>query len=106
MENIINKHHLMIHPYPHNLFLELATEFGMPTLVLFILTLLYVIFLAYNKMIKHLKEKSSLYPALFYLLIFFSLCSMVSGDLGDARILFLIISMILIPKPLILCSND
>ena len=87
--------------YPHNLFLEVACEYGIQTLILILLLFLYVFHLSYSKMTKYNSDKSSLYPVLFYLLVFFSLNSLVSGMLNDSRLLFLVISMILIHEPLI-----
>ena len=87
--------------YPHNLFLETACEYGIQTLILLLLLFIYVFYLSYNKMIKYSGDKTSLYPLLFYLLIYFTLNSLVSGMLNDSRLLFLIISFIIIHKPLI-----
>ncbi|MAW21299.1 MAG: hypothetical protein CMD16_02745 [Flavobacteriales bacterium] len=101
MANKIQPHHLMPLEYPHNLFLEIACEYGLHSLFLFLILLLYVIPLSYNRMQKYLKDKTSLYPLLFYLMVFLFLNSMVSGMLNDSRLLFIVISFILINKPLI-----
>jgi O-antigen ligase len=87
--------------YPHNIFLEVACEYGIQTLILLLLLFIYVFHLSYNKMKKYSGDKTSLYPVLFYLLVYFTLNSLVSGMLNDSRLLFLIISFILIDKPLI-----
>jgi len=55
---------------------------------------------------KFQNDKTSLYPLLFYLLLFFFLNSLVSGMLNDSRLLFVIISFIIIPKPLIYSENE
>ena len=91
--------------YPHNLFLETACEYGIQTLILLLLLFIYVFYLSYNKMKKYSGDKTSLYPLLFYLLIYFTLNSLVSGMLNDSRLLFLIISFIIIHKPLISKSS-
>ena len=104
--NKINKEHLMAHPYPHNLILELANEYGLFGISIFLLLMLQVFFLAYKKMLKYKNDSSSFYPLLFYAFIFLFLNSTVSGDLGDARMLFVVIAMIVIPKPLILPSDE
>jgi len=57
-------------------------------------------------MIEYKNNKSSFYTLLFYSLIFFFINSMVSGDLGDARMLFIIITMIVISNPLIIHSDE
>ena len=54
---------------------------------------------------KYSSDKTSLYPVLFYLLVYFTLNSLVSGMLNDSRLLFLIISFILIHKPLIVKTS-
>ena len=56
-------------------------------------------------MINFSKNISSLYPLLFYSFIFFFVSTMLSGDLGDSRMFFIIISMLLINKPLIKKEN-
>jgi O-antigen ligase len=101
VSNKIRPTHLMPLEYPHNLLLEVACEYGIQTLLLLLLLLVYVFHLSYNKMLKHIGNKTSLYPLLFYLFLFFLLNSLVSGMLNDSRLLFVIISFILINKPLI-----
>ena len=87
--------------YPHNLILEVACEYGLPTLLLLLLVFLYVFKLGYNKMLQYKKDESSLYPLLFYLLLFYFFNSLVSGMLNDSRLLFVVIALIIIHKPLI-----
>ena len=101
MANEIRPHHLMPLEYPHNLFLEIACEYGIHSLFVLLLLLLYVFFLSYTRMKTHRKDESSLYPLLFYLILFLFLNSMVSGMLNDSRLLFIVISFVLIHKPLI-----
>ncbi len=100
--NNIRPTHLMPLEYPHNLVLEVACEYGLHTSLLLLLLLLYVFHLSYHKMIYYHKNKTSLYPLLFYLLLYFFLNSLVSGMLNDSRLLFIVISFIIINKPLII----
>ena len=106
LSNEISPTHMMPLEYPHNLLLEVACEYGIQTLLLLLLLLLFVLNLSYKKMIKFQNEKTSLYPLLFYLFLFFFLNSLVSGMLNDSRLLFVIISFIIIPKPLIYSENE
>ena len=101
--NKINNRHLMKAQnfYPHNLFLEIACEYGIHTLLLLILVVLYSSFLAYKKMIKYKDNDSSIYPLLYYLFLFLFFNSLMSGMLNDSRLLIVIISFILIRRPLI-----
>lgn len=101
MANKVRPNHLMPLEYPHNLLLEIACEYGIHSFVLLLLLLIYVFYLSFNKMKKNRKDKTSLYPLLFYLLLFLFLNSMVSGMLNDSRLLFIVISFILIQKPLV-----
>jgi len=99
--NKLSPTHLMPLEYPHNLILEVACEYGLPTLLLLLLVFLYVFKLGYNKMLQYKKDESSLYPLLFYLLLFYFFNSLVSGMLNDSRLLFVVIALIIIHKPLI-----
>lgn len=99
--NKLNPTHLMPLEYPHNLLLEIACEYGIHTMLLFLILILYVVYMSYYKMIKHKKDMTSLYPLLFYLLLFFFFNSLVSGMLNDSRLLFIMISFIIIQNPLI-----
>ena len=99
--NKLNPTHLMPLEYPHNLLLEIACEYGIHTMLLFILLIIYITYMSYSKMIKFKKDESSLYPLLFYLFLFYFFNSLVSGMLNDSRLLFVIISFIVIHKPLI-----
>ena len=99
--NKLSPTHLMPLEYPHNLVLEVACEYGIPTVLVLLLLFLYVFHLSYHKMIKYKNDKTSFYPLLFYLFLFFFFNSLVSGMLNDSRLLFVIISCIIIHKPLI-----
>ncbi len=96
--------YVIAHAYPHNLFFELTNEYGIFAGTLFLFLMLHVLYLSYIKMQKNRDNKTSLYPLLFYSLIFLFLNTMLSGDLIDARIMFVFISLILINKPLL--SNE
>ena len=99
--NKLSSTHLMPLEYPHNLVLEVACEYGIQTVLLLLLLFLYVFHLSYHKMIKYKNDKTSFYPLLFYLFLFFFFNSLVSGMLNDSRLLFVVISCIIIHKPLI-----
>ena len=88
--------------YPHNLLLEVACEYGVHTLLVLFLVFLYVFHLGYTKMMIHKQNNTSLYPLLFYLLLYLFLNSLVSGMLNDSRLLFVVISFILINTPLVI----
>jgi len=101
VSNEIRPTHLMPLEYPHNLLLEVACEYGVQTVLVLLVLLFYVFHLSYHKMIKYRRDKTSLYPLLFYLFLFLFLNSLVSGMLNDSRLLFVVISLIIIHKPLI-----
>ena len=103
--NKLSPTHLMPLEYPHNLLLEVGCEYGVHTLLILLLVFLYIFYLSYNKMIQYKHHKSSLYSLLFYLLLYFFLNSLVSGMLNDSRLLFIIISFILIHKPLVIANE-
>lgn len=105
ISNELNPTHLMPLEYPHNLLLEVACEYGIHTLLILLLLFLYVLHLAYSKMIQYKKYSTSLYPLLFYLLLFLFLNSLVSGMLNDSRLLFIVISFIIINKPLVITDE-
>jgi len=52
-------------------------------------------------MCKYYDNESSLYTLLFYMLVYLFLNSQISGDINDTRMLFVIVSFILIKNPLI-----
>ena len=99
--NKLSPTHLMPLEYPHNLVLEVACEYGIQTLIILLLLFMYVFHWSYSKMFMYSAKSNSLYPLLFYLLLYFFLNSLVSGMLNDSRLLFIIISFIIINKPLI-----
>lgn len=105
VSNQIRPTHLMPLEYPHNLLLEVACEYGLHTALLLLLLFLYVFHLGYHKMIQYNRNKTSLYPLLFYLFLYFFLNSLVSGMLNDSRLLFVMISFIIIHKPLIIADE-
>ena len=106
LSNEIRPNHMMPLEYPHNLLLEVACEYGIQSLLLLLLLLLFVLNLGYKKMIKFQNDETSLYPLLFYLFLFFFINSLVSGQLNDSRLLFIVVSFIIIPQPLIVSSDD
>ena len=106
LSNKIRPNHMMPLEYPHNLLLEVACEYGIQSLLLLLLLLLFVLNLGYKKMIKFQNDETSLYPLLFYLFLFFFINSLVSGQLTDSRLLFIVVSFIIIPQPLIVSSDD
>jgi O-antigen ligase len=103
--NKLSPTHLMPLEYPHNLVLEVACEYGLQTVLVLLLLFLYVFRLSYHKMIQFKTYKTSLYPLLFYLFLFLFLNSLVSGMLNDSRLLFIVISFIIIHKPLIIADE-
>lgn len=106
MSNKVRPNHLMPLEYPHNLFLEVACEYGIHAVLVMLFLFIYTFSLSYKKMIRFKSDKTSLYPLLFHLLIFFFLNSLVSGMLNDSRLLFVIIAFILIKNPLIKSVNE
>ena len=106
LSNKIRPNHMMPLEYPHNLLLEVACEYGIQSLLLLLLLLLFVLNLGYKKMIKFQNDETSLYPLLFYLFLFLFINSLVSGQLTDSRLLFIVVSFIIIPQPLIVSSDD
>ena len=93
--------YVIAHAYPHNLFFELTNEYGVLAGLLFLFLILHIFYLSFIKMKKNRSNITSLYPLLFYALIFLFLNTMLSGDLMDGRILFVFISLVLINKPLV-----
>lgn len=105
--NKINPKHLMNGNlfYPHNLFLEVANEYGVYTGIILIILFIRVIYFSYRKLIRFKDDKSSLYPLLFYTMFFFIANTLLSGSLIDSRLLFIILSILLIKEPLIETKN-
>ena len=88
--NKLDPTHLMAHEYPHNLIFEIFNEYGVIAGLLFILYILQITILGFAKMINNKKNRTSLYPFLFYLWVFLLLNAMLSGSLDDGRFLFII----------------
>ena len=99
--NKLSPNHLMPLEYPHNIILEVGCEYGLPVLLVLLILFIYTFHWSYCRMIKYINNESSLYPLLFYLFLFFFFNSLVSGMLNDSRLMFIIISFIIIQKPLI-----
>ena len=91
----------MKHEYPHNLVLEVLSELGFIGGILFLLVLCKVLYFTYFRMVFYSFSKDSFYPLLFYLQLFLIFTALFSGDLNDSRLLFVILAMSLIHKPLI-----
>tara|TARA_B100000795_G_scaffold97100_1_gene71259 strand:+ start:1427 stop:2641 length:1215 start_codon:yes stop_codon:yes gene_type:complete len=99
MINKQNPRHLIKHEYPHNIFLEIAAEYGLISVFLFILIIINTIYLGI-KNIKIANSIFSLYQLFFYLFLFYLINSMVSGMIIDSRILFIVSGLILCSKEL------
>jgi O-antigen ligase len=81
--------------YPHNLFFEIACEFGIITLLFFFIYLIQSIYLSFRI---NLIDKLKTGNMMFYTFVFLFLNSMVSGDLNDARLLFVFIPLMLVKE--------
>jgi O-antigen ligase len=99
--NEIDSQNLMPLEYSHNIFLEVLNEYGIILALILLMLFIYIFHLSYRSMNKYYYNESSLYTLLFYLLAYFFLNSLISGDINDTRILFVVISFILIKAPLI-----
>ena len=99
--NEIDTQNLMPLEYSHNIFLEVLNEYGIILALVILMLFIYVFHLSYMLMNKYYYNESSLYTLLFYALFYFFLNSLISGDINDTRLLFVIISFILIKTPLI-----
>lgn len=106
--NKINPTHLLKHEYPHNLVLEIFTELGIFSGLLFLFLLVYILFYNYKKMYLYKSHEHSFYPLLFYLQLYLVFNSFFSGSLNDSRLLFVIMALSLIELPLTLkkINND
>jgi len=103
--NEIDSQNLMPLEYSHNIFLEVLNEYGIIVVFILMMLFIYVFHLSYMLMNKYYYNESSLYTLLFYVLTYFFLNSLISGDIIDARLLFVVISFILIKAPLINNNN-
>jgi len=101
MSNKLDTQNLMPLEYSHNIFLEVLNEYGIIVALILFMLFIYIFHLSYMSMNKYYYNESSLYTLLFYLLTYFFLNSLISGDINDTRILFVVISFILIKTPLI-----
>ena len=99
--NEIDTQNLMPLEYSHNIFLEVLNEYGIILALVILMLFIYVFHLSYMLMNKYYYNESSLYTLIFYALFYFFLNSLISGDINDTRLLFVIISFILIKTPLI-----
>jgi O-antigen ligase len=81
--------------YPHNLFFEIATEFGIISLLFFLIYLLHSTYLSFKI---NLLNKFQTGNMMFYTFVFLFLNSMISGDLNDARLLFVFIPLMLVKE--------
>ena len=104
--NKIRPTHLLKHEYPHNLVLEIFTELGFFSGILFLSLLIYILFYNYKKMYLYMNNEYSFYPLLFYLQFYLVINSFFSGSLNDSRLLFIIMAMSLIELPLSLNRNN
>ena len=104
--NKVKPTHLLKHDYPHNLILEIFTELGVFSGIIFLFLLFYILFYNYKKMYLYKDYEYSFYPLLFYLQLYLVINSFFSGSLNDSRLLFVIMAMSLIELPLILNKNN
>ena len=75
-------------------------ELGFLGGIILLLLLLKSLYFTFFRKFKYHKE-DSIYSLLFYLQLFLLFNSFFSGDLNDSRLLFVIISISLISKPLL-----
>lgn len=97
-------YHLLKHQYPHNLVLEVFAELGLIGGVLLLLLLLKSLYFTYLRMIT-VSNGYEIYSLLFYLQIFLFVNSCFSGNLNDARFLFVVIALSLTKEPIIKENN-
>jgi len=81
--------------YPHNLFFEIATEFGVISLLLFLIYLFQSIYLSFKINVLNRFQSGNM---MFYTFVFLFLNSMISGDLNDARLFLVFIPLMLVKK--------
>ncbi|MDG1718957.1 MAG: O-antigen ligase family protein [Flavobacteriales bacterium] len=80
--------------YPHNLFFEILCEFGIITFLVFMIYLLQSL-LSFKINLFNKRETRKM---MFYTFAFLFFNSMVSGDLNDARLLFVFIPLMLVKE--------
>ena len=98
--NKTQPYHLLRHEYPHNLILEVFSELGFLGGIILLILIVKAMYFTFFRMLKYSKEHS-IYELLFYLQIFLLVNSMFSGSLNDSRLFLVIISVSLIPEPLL-----
>tara|TARA_Y100000739_G_C20606288_1_gene465749 strand:- start:352 stop:1482 length:1131 start_codon:yes stop_codon:yes gene_type:complete len=90
-----NKNFLVAHKpplyYPHNIFMEIICELGIFTGLLFFV---YVIKVFFDNFRSIIHQKNNLHQVIFYIFAYLLFNSMISGDLSDARLLFIFMSLI------------
>jgi O-antigen ligase len=104
-KEMVNKqkpYHLIRHEYPHNILLEIATEYGVLSALIFILILIDTLYLGVRKISN---VNTNLYTLFFYIFVFYLINSFVSGMIVDARILFVVSGMIIRNKELT-CKHE
>jgi hypothetical protein len=80
--------------YPHNIYLEIFTEFGLFSGLLFFIYIFYSTIKSYKL---NIKDRNNDYGnLLFYTFVFLVMNSLVSGDLNDARLLLVFIPLMCI----------
>jgi len=79
--------------YPHNIFLELLNESGIVVFLLFIILL--VSLLDSSLFLFYFEEKYNFIRLIFILFVFLFLNAMVSGDIVDNRLMFVMMSLFL-----------
>ena len=77
--------------YPHNIFMEIFCELGLFTGLLFFV---YVIKVFLDNFRSIIQQKNNLHQLIFYIFAYLLFNSMISGDLSDARLLFIFMSLI------------
>ena len=77
--------------YPHNIFMEIFCELGLFTGLLFFV---YVIKVFLDNFRSIIEQKNNLHQLIFYIFAYLLFNSMISGDLSDARLLFIFMSLI------------
>ena len=82
--------------YSHNIFLEIFCELGFLSSFIFLIYVLVVFLSSFISIINN--QKNELLQLLFYIFAFLLLNSMISGDLSDARILFIVIALLSIKE--------
>jgi len=100
MANKEHPDHLIRHEYPHNIFLEIFSEYGLLTGVVFFLLIIRVLYKCIFRISSYSQEQGE-YIMVYYLFLFYFLNAMVSGMLVDSRLMFLIIGLIICDKKLL-----